>query len=168
MTAKRTHCLIPSREREVRQYDWPPRQDDSRSCRRMISSRRWMGCFGCRFDGSQSQPSSGLAVKSPPRSSVPRTPQRFQTHQSIKLCHGRKTTGNHGNSSKILENPGKVKGGVNHTYLLIAKGFGIRPRAWFATRRLAVRSRSSPLNVFHKSKLRHLVTPIESSPLRAE
>jgi hypothetical protein len=106
VTAKRSHCLIASRDREsVRQHNSRLRRDDSRSCRQMISSRRWTGCFRCWFDGSPSQRFSGLAVRSPPRTSVPRTPPRFQTHQSIKLCHGRK---NHRKPREFVENLRKL------------------------------------------------------------
>jgi hypothetical protein len=58
---------------------------------------------------------------------------------------------NHRKPREFVENPRKLwksQRGVIHTYLLIAKGFVIRLRAWFATGRLAVRSRSSALNAF--------------------
>jgi hypothetical protein len=85
------------------------------------------------------------------------------------LCRGRKTTGNHGTSSKILENPGQDRGGIAHPYLLTPKGFALCSHTWFATKRLAVRSRSSPilnslrLTIYNHSRY---VTSTYSSPLQ--
>jgi hypothetical protein len=73
----------------------------------MTGSLGWPAWFRCSFDPSQSRRFPGSVVRLPQRSAVPRTPQRFQTHQLIKLCRGRESALNRDNSCKILIIPGK-------------------------------------------------------------
>jgi hypothetical protein len=60
-------------------------------------------------------------------------------------CRGTKTMVNHRKILEIIRNPGNRERRADHSGLITLKGFASNRSSWFATRRSAVRSRSSPL-----------------------
>ena len=94
--------------------------------------------------------------------SVPGGPIKLPTTHEFQ-CRGTKTMIKLPKAREIFRNPGNQWRRADRTKSLMQKGDASGRIAWFATRRLAVRSRSSPLNTKRKFKLRHLAASASSS-----